>query len=60
MRTMPVHGKNPQASISSILKIVSSAANVLRLSLALTLLAAPCAQAQFDTASVLGTVKDPS
>ena len=60
MRTTPVHGKNPQASISFILKIVSSAANVLRLLLALALLAAPCAQAQFDTASVLGTVKDPS
>jgi hypothetical protein len=28
--------------------------------LALILLAAPCARAQFDTASVLGTVKDPS
>jgi len=60
MRTMPVHGKNPQASISFILKIVSSAANLLGLLLALTLLAAPCAHAQFDTASVLGTVKDPS
>ena len=28
--------------------------------LALILLAAPCARAQFDTASVLGTIKDPS
>src|SRR5580700_654488 len=59
MRTMPVRGKNLPASISSM-KIVSSAINVLRLLLALALLAAPCAQAQFDTASVLGTIKDPS
>ena len=59
MRTMPVRGKNLPASISSM-KIVSSAINVLRLFLAFALLAAPCAQAQFDTASVLGTIKDPS
>ena len=58
MRTMSVRGKN--RSIPSILKIVSTAAQSLRLLLVLILLAAPFAQAQFDTASVLGTIKDPS
>ena len=60
MRTMTVRGKSPEASTSSIRKIVSGAANALPMLLVLILLAAPCAQAQFDTASVLGTIKDPS
>ena len=60
MRTMTVRGKNPEASNSSLLKIVSFAVNVLPILLALILLATPYAQAQFDTASVLGTIKDPS
>jgi hypothetical protein len=58
MRTMTVRGKNPEASTSSIQKIISGTANALCILLALILLAAPCAQAQFDTASVLGTIKD--
>ncbi len=60
MRTMTVRGKKPEASTSSIRKIVGGAATALLTLIALILLAAPCAQAQFDTASVLGTIKDPS
>ena len=60
MRTMTVRGKNPEVSTSSLRKIVSRTASALCILLALTLLVAPCAQAQFDTASVLGTIKDPS
>ena len=58
MRTMTVRGKNRFDSIYSEDRCHCSQS--LRILIVLILLAAPCAQAQFDTASVLGTIKDPS
>jgi hypothetical protein len=55
----PVREKNTRSSIIFLQKIAATAANALILMLAIVLLGAPSAQAQFDSASVLGTISDP-
>jgi Carboxypeptidase regulatory-like domain len=53
-------GKNIQSSITVFRKIVSNAASALLILLTIVLLAVPAAQAQFDSATVLGTIRDTS
>jgi hypothetical protein len=60
MWTKPARGHNDQASILHLMETASKAANVLGILLSIILLGVPFARAQFDSASVLGTVKDPS
>lgn len=60
MRTDPASVKKPEPPTTSFRNILSHATGALFLALGMLLFVAPLAQAQFDSASVLGTIRDPS